>query len=240
MREYFCAYHSMLGATRRPSDAELGRLFRALLHYSECGEPPSALRGRAALMFDVFSQQIDRDAARYEAKCRQMRAKASKCRQMPADAGSGAQDKDKGKDKGKDKDEDKGKDEDKDEVPFVPRGKKKKDDLIPSEGVARARAREEETAVPRVHGRDAGAACAHEKEAPRAAMGGSPSAVECARAGETPGENAAGAARDVPPGSRAPGLSPPRRPRPASCSVHTTGVKWQHGPPGLTTGGFGV
>lgn len=68
MREYFCAYHSMLGAMRKLSDAECGRLFRALLMYSS-GEQPDNLQGREDLLFDVFSQQIDRDAEKYKSKC---------------------------------------------------------------------------------------------------------------------------------------------------------------------------
>lgn len=73
MREYFCAYHSMLGAMRKLSDAECGRLFRALLAYSS-GEQPDNLQGREELLFDVFAQQIDRDAAKYNAKCETNRA----------------------------------------------------------------------------------------------------------------------------------------------------------------------
>lgn len=68
MREYFCAYHSMLGAMRKLSDAECGRLFRALLAYSS-GEQPDNLQGREELLFDVFAQQIDRDEEKYKAKC---------------------------------------------------------------------------------------------------------------------------------------------------------------------------
>lgn len=68
MREYFCAYHSMLGAMRKLSDAECGRLFRALLAYSS-GEQLDNLQGREELLFDVFAQQIDRDAEKYREKC---------------------------------------------------------------------------------------------------------------------------------------------------------------------------
>ena len=68
MREYFCAYHSMLGAMRKLSDAECGRLFRALLAYSS-GEQLDNLQGREELLFDVFAQQIDRDEEKYKAKC---------------------------------------------------------------------------------------------------------------------------------------------------------------------------
>lgn len=76
MREYFCAYHSMYGAMRKLSDAECGRLFRALLLYSS-GEQPNNLQGREELLFDVFSQQIDRDAERYKAKCETNKANGS-------------------------------------------------------------------------------------------------------------------------------------------------------------------
>lgn len=77
MREYFCAYHDMLGAMRKLSDAECGRLFRALLAYSS-GEPLDNLQGREELLFDVFSQQIDRDAKRYEERCAKNRDNVNK------------------------------------------------------------------------------------------------------------------------------------------------------------------
>lgn len=76
MREYFCAYHDMLGAMRKLSDAECGRLFRALLSYS-AGDMPNNLQGREELLFDVFSQQIDRDANRYHEKCEKNKANGS-------------------------------------------------------------------------------------------------------------------------------------------------------------------
>ena len=77
MREYFCAYHDMLGAMRKLSDAECGRLFRALLSYS-AGDMPNNLQGREELLFDVFSQQIDRDANRYHEKCEKNKANGAK------------------------------------------------------------------------------------------------------------------------------------------------------------------
>ena len=76
MREYFCAYHSMKGAMRKLSDAECGRLFRALLTYSS-GEQPDNLQGREELLFDVFAQQIDRDAEKYRLTCETNKANAS-------------------------------------------------------------------------------------------------------------------------------------------------------------------
>lgn len=115
MREYFCAYHSMLGGTRKLSDAECGRLFRALLRYSS-GEDVELinLQGREEVLFDVYSQQIDRDAAAYEKKCQTNRANASERNRPQANASDGSQDKDKGKgkDKGKDKDDDDDNDDD--------------------------------------------------------------------------------------------------------------------------------
>lgn len=78
MREYFCAYHSMLDATRKLSDAEVGRLFRGLLHYSATGEQPDNLQGREEIVFDIFSQQIDRENERYEAKCDRNRQNVTK------------------------------------------------------------------------------------------------------------------------------------------------------------------
>lgn len=108
MREYFCAYHDMLGAMRKLSDTECGRLFRALLMYS-CGEQPDNLQGREELLFDVFSQQIDRDAKRYEDKCAKNKTNVSKRKrsitidndrtESLTDVNDGYQDKEKDKDK---------------------------------------------------------------------------------------------------------------------------------------------
>ena len=98
MREYFCAYHSMLGAMRKLSDAECGRLFRALLTHS-MGEKPDNLQGREELLFDVFSQQIDRDADRYEKKCTTNKANGSVRKRSQANGSVRAQDKEEDKDK---------------------------------------------------------------------------------------------------------------------------------------------
>lgn len=107
MREYFCAYHSMLGGTRKLSDAECGRLFRALLRYSSGTDVELInLQGREEVLFDVYSQQIDRDAAAYEKKCQTNRANASERNRPQANASGGSQDKDKDKEKGKGKDQD--------------------------------------------------------------------------------------------------------------------------------------
>lgn len=101
MREYFCAYHSMLGGMRKLSDAECGRLFRALLMYSS-GMEPDNLQGREELVFDIFSQQIDRDIEAYNSRCQTNRENGSKAngsgRKRSVAIGSGrTQDKEKDK-----------------------------------------------------------------------------------------------------------------------------------------------
>ena len=63
------------------------------------------LQGREEVLFDVYSQQIDRDAAAYEEKCAKNKANASERKRSQPNASERSQD------KGKDKDEDKGKDE---------------------------------------------------------------------------------------------------------------------------------
>ena len=104
MREYFCAYHSMLRGMRRLSDAECGRLFRALLAYSQDGTEPINLQGREEALFDVFADQIDRDSEKYESKCKQMQANGSKSKHLVANASRCAQEKEKEKEKEEDKD----------------------------------------------------------------------------------------------------------------------------------------
>jgi hypothetical protein len=67
-REYFCAYHSYLASMKNLSDAECGRLFRALLQYG-AGDKSINLQGRESIAFDFMAAQIDRDNEAYEAKC---------------------------------------------------------------------------------------------------------------------------------------------------------------------------
>lgn len=107
MREYFCAYHSMLDATRKLSDAEVGRLFRGLLRYSMTEEQPQGLQGREEIVFDIYSQQIDREIAKYNEACkRNQRNAATRYESQPvaASRSQSTQNKDKGEDKDKDKD----------------------------------------------------------------------------------------------------------------------------------------
>ena len=62
MREYFCAYHTMLAGTRKLSDAECGRLFRALLQYSAGADVEQIkLQGREEVLFDAYSVMIDEE-----------------------------------------------------------------------------------------------------------------------------------------------------------------------------------
>lgn len=67
-REYFCAYHSYLQSMKQLSDAEVGRLFRAMLKYSKTGELDS-LYGNERFVADTFVAQIDRDKQQYARKC---------------------------------------------------------------------------------------------------------------------------------------------------------------------------
>lgn len=64
-REYFCAYHSYRAWMEMLSDAEKGRLFDALLLYSETGEQLS-LSGKEAATFPAMKWNIDRDSKSYD------------------------------------------------------------------------------------------------------------------------------------------------------------------------------
>ena len=67
-REYFCAYYSYLTSMKNLSDAECGRLFRALLQYG-AGDKSINLQGRESIAFDFMAAQMDRDNEAYEARC---------------------------------------------------------------------------------------------------------------------------------------------------------------------------
>lgn len=71
-REYFNAYHSYLDSMRRLSDAEVGRLFRALLKYSMTGTLDD-LPGNERFVLDGMTAQIDRDSKKYAEKCEKNR-----------------------------------------------------------------------------------------------------------------------------------------------------------------------
>ena len=59
------------------SDAECGRLFRALLLHSMGESQLIKLQGREVGLFDVYSQDIDDDIAAYESKCARNKANGS-------------------------------------------------------------------------------------------------------------------------------------------------------------------
>lgn len=67
-RQYFHAYFSYLENMKRLTDAEAGRLFRALLTYSQTGVLEE-LPGNERFVVDGMVAQIDRDNRRYEEKC---------------------------------------------------------------------------------------------------------------------------------------------------------------------------
>ena len=67
-REFFKCFHDYRKKCEKLSDQELGRLFRALMEYSEHGTAPE-LTGRESIAFDFIAEDIARDRAAYEQKC---------------------------------------------------------------------------------------------------------------------------------------------------------------------------
>lgn len=104
-REYFCAYHSYAKSIRNLSDAECGRLFKALLSYS-AGDTLINLQGREGIAFDFITEQIDRDNEAYEAKCAKNRANGERANgtERPRMVPNAPQGKEEGKEEGKEKD----------------------------------------------------------------------------------------------------------------------------------------
>lgn len=72
-----CLYHSYLKSIEPLNDAERGRLFTALLEYSSTGAAQE-LRGNERILFPTMKEQIDRDAAKYEARCAKNRENGAK------------------------------------------------------------------------------------------------------------------------------------------------------------------
>lgn len=103
--EYFCCYHSYRKKCEKLTDQELGRLFRALLTYSETGERQE-LAGRESIAFDFIADDIDRAKDAYEAKCRKNRENGLKANgtERPRTVPNAPQSKEEYKDKTKDKD----------------------------------------------------------------------------------------------------------------------------------------
>ncbi len=67
-REFFKCFHDYRKKCEKLSDQEVGRLFRALMEYSEHGTAPE-LAGRESIAFDFIAEDIARDRAAYEQKC---------------------------------------------------------------------------------------------------------------------------------------------------------------------------
>lgn len=89
MRENIILPHRIYKSMRRLSDAECGRLFRALLLYSMGEEQSIKLQGREEALYDVYTQEIDDDIAAYEKKCAQNKANASGGKRPQATASDG-------------------------------------------------------------------------------------------------------------------------------------------------------
>lgn len=115
--EYFCCYHSYLEALEQLDDAERGRLFTACLIYSKTGVAPE-LKGNERFVFPTFRCQIDRDANKYNERCRKQAENARKrwdamaSKSIPHDTNDAeyAKEKTKTKAKTKEKEKEKAKD----------------------------------------------------------------------------------------------------------------------------------
>lgn len=75
--EYFPCYHSYAKKCEKLTDQELGRLFRALMLFSETGERQE-LAGRESIAFDFIADDIARAKDAYDDKCRKNAENASK------------------------------------------------------------------------------------------------------------------------------------------------------------------
>lgn len=75
--EYFPCYHSYFKKCEKLTDQELGRLFRALLIYSETGERQE-LTGRESIAFDFIADDIDRAKQSYDDRCKKNRENIKK------------------------------------------------------------------------------------------------------------------------------------------------------------------
>lgn len=67
--EYFCCFHAYRKKLESLSDSEKGRLWDALMNYSETGER-AKLNGREAIAFDFIAADIDAAKEKYAQKCR--------------------------------------------------------------------------------------------------------------------------------------------------------------------------
>lgn len=117
-REYFCAYHSYLKSVEPLNDAERGRLFTACLEYSLTGAVPD-LRGNERFVWPTIREQIDRDAAKYNAYCEKQSGNARKRWDATASRGNSGMPDDAKHTKEKEKEKEKTKKREK-SPPFIP------------------------------------------------------------------------------------------------------------------------
>lgn len=95
--EYFPCYHSYRKKCEKLTDQELGRLFRALMVFSETGEAQE-LAGRESIAFDFIADDICRAKTAYSDKCRTNRRNGAKSQPDASDRGrTGANGTDRGR-----------------------------------------------------------------------------------------------------------------------------------------------
>lgn len=126
-REYWPCYFSYEDTCKRLTDEELGRLFRALMHFGATGELPD-LAGRESVAFDFIADDISRAREKYDEVCRKRSEYGKKggaatkaltdfARQKPGKTGQKPGKTSQSKEEDKDKDESKGKDKVKKFIP---------------------------------------------------------------------------------------------------------------------------
>ena len=106
----FICHDDYLQKTAKLTDEEVGRLFRALMHYHATGVADE-VDGRESIAFDFIREDIDRTEAAYKAKCEKNRnnrlSALNSDRQQPSTTVNDRVQKEKEKEKEKDKDKDK-------------------------------------------------------------------------------------------------------------------------------------
>jgi len=73
----FPVYLDYSKAVTKLSDAEAGKLFKALLEYADSGQDPQ-LEGSLYAVFAIMQNQLDRDTEKYVQKCERLRQNGSK------------------------------------------------------------------------------------------------------------------------------------------------------------------
>lgn len=86
MRKAMLIHFDFLPALETLSNAEAGKLFKAILRYNAYGELPEKLGKCEALLFQQLKAQHDRDAAHYEITS-QKRREAARSRFGSLDTG---------------------------------------------------------------------------------------------------------------------------------------------------------